>query len=205
MRQTGFPDKLVNVWVGHKSIARCGKITLCAALLVFLGGCSVITPESWIGRTLGMNTGVVPEGKGCPQVAMIRDLSVTKNIQDGNMLSRAAITETRSYCSYDENSDIRVPMEIDFLAERGKAFKGDTASYQYFVAVVGPRQNIVNKEVFTADVKFDEDEQKATLTEKLEPHIHSDKEIDGISYQVLVGFQLNQEEIGRVRGEKNTK
>jgi hypothetical protein len=126
----------------------------------------------------------------CPQVAIVREL---QSIEDygreaaapEQLVASAHLRKIDGDCAYVKGG-IDVKFELGALAERGPRLGGKHTEFPYFIAVVNPEQTILNKD--TANVSFTFSGDKHTPRAK-------DKRKDGPDYQVLIGFQLTQEQL----------
>jgi hypothetical protein len=149
----------------------------------------------------------------CPQVAIIRDLESfedygTEKPDPSQLVAKAKMVSIEGDCEYkksdkDENKQegVDITFSLNFVAERGPRLGGLHTSFPYFIAVLDPDQNILNKEKMTMDFGFSSSSKVAEDNAPLHVFLPlpKDKRILGPNYQVLVGFQLNEDQ-AKVRG-----
>src|SRR3546814_14504600 len=79
--------------------------------------------------------------------------------------------------SSDVCSSDLVTVDLDLIigAEKGPAASGDSARLVYFVAVMDPQQNILNKKEFDSEFVFEGSATRAAFTEELAQVIRSEE------------------------------
>jgi hypothetical protein len=136
----------------------------------------------------------------CPQVAIVRGLDVVRDYSDDsptppNLVSAAKLLNISGDCEYrDEGID--VAFEANIIAERGPRLGGLRTGFPFFVAVVDPAGNVLNKNQMTAEINFSSGDPLANHAERLHVFIPlpKDKHSAGPYYKVLSGFQLTPEQ-----------
>ena len=81
------------------------------------------------------------------------------------------------------------------MAERGPALQGNTAKYQYFVALAQPDDTLVSKAYFDTDVTFVPGQPRAGTREELTPKIPLPKDANAKDWKIYLGFQLTPEQL----------
>lgn len=177
--------------------SRFRKCSVPAALALALtaGGCSGLQPPTAAELALA-----------CPKVAIVSDLRETTHLRAGGgrdmaaMISRAGLADFTGECQYD-STGVTVNVKLALLAEKGPALTGDSDSYQYFVAVIPPGEQIPTaKSVFDSVAKFTADSPRVSWVEEVTPRIPMPKgvnprEWNAKGWQVMIGFQLTPEEL----------
>jgi hypothetical protein len=164
---------------------------LCAALAAtaLLAGCS--DGPDLFGETVE-NPGI------CPDVSVLADAAEVFEMggpaAPENVTVHGVIGDFQGGCDYSENA-VEVSLSLVVGGERGPALSGDSATTDYFVAVVDPDGQILNKRIF--DVTFDFSEGARTASEQqLYQRIPlPNGPFSGPNYQVLLGFQLSEAEL----------
>ena len=79
------------------------------------------------------------------------------------------------------------------LGEKGKLRKNDKPffSYPFFVAVTDPKGVIMAKEIFSASMTYDRNEDSHTYYESMRQLIPLDRKSSAKRHKVLLGFQLD--------------
>lgn len=107
-------------------------------------------------------------------------------------------------CVY-EGGQVIIDMDVMFSGRLGpRAMQGRTREpsivFPYFIAISDDQGNILNKEVFAVALQFSEGMESARKVEHLKPHIPIGNPALGGKYQVLIGFQLNRQQLNFNRG-----
>jgi hypothetical protein len=155
-----------------------------AALLLAVAGCSSSQPAA-------------PEA--CPRVVVLNDLSELVRFRPGpgrdltDVEHQARFSGLSFGCRY-EKDNARVEFEISIEVQRGPSLPTSKASFQYFAAVTNPAGQIVSKEVFDADVEFKGNQTRLVMADELIQRIPMLDRATGPNWNVLLGFQLTDEQ-----------
>ncbi len=145
----------------------------------------------------------------CPQVAIVSDLAEihdygTAKPDPANLVAASKMQAVSGDCGYRDDG-IDIAFTLHFLAARGPRLDGKRMEFPFFVAIVDPDGNIVDKNMMTAEFKFSGDDKTADRDEDLHVFIPLPKKQQktGPDYRVLTGFQLTeaQWEAARKKGE----
>ncbi|MFY9288130.1 MAG: hypothetical protein WAO98_06475 [Alphaproteobacteria bacterium] len=147
----------------------------------------------------------------CPQVAILRELEGirdygTEKADPAEFVAAAKMVTVSGECEYQEEG-VDISYNLRIQAGKGPRLGGNRATFPYFVAVVDPGKNIVSKEKMTLEVRFPSDSKLTESYEEFRVFIPLTKEQREMSsnYQVLMGFQLTQEQLDALRAERNQK
>jgi len=176
----------------HRRSSCIRSTAAAAALTVLLHGCGVFaTPE------------VTPP---CPRVAVLADAARLIKFRPGpgrdltDVDFEALIGGVDGTCSYDRRrSHVDVDFVIEMEVSRGPANGSRQAPVEFFVAVIDPNQNILGKETFTSNVRFQDNMTRVRVTENIAPRLPLKDIKVGGSYSVFVGLQLTAEELNYLR------
>jgi len=141
-----------------------------------------------------------PEPTGCPRVAIIDDAAQLVVYRPGpgrdltDVALRGVIAGFDGGCEYFDDH-VAITMRLSIAAEQGPAAVGDTAEFDYFIALADPQERILTKEVFQTSVTFPPGGDQAGTVETLGYRIPLDEPATGRFYQVLVGFQLTPQQL----------
>jgi hypothetical protein len=134
----------------------------------------------------------------CPQVAILRQADEVFDYGGEKpdalqFVAKAHLKKIEGDCAYRKDSNpsgIDISFKLQASAIKGSRLGGNQVSFPYFIAVVDPKDAILNRQVVTAQFNFSGDNKLAELVEPLHVFIPmSAKElITGPSYRVLVGF-----------------
>ncbi len=136
----------------------------------------------------------------CPRAIILDDGASVTKFRDGggrdltDVVAQAEIVDAAVECDYDR-SGVDVAMQIAIAAARGPADRARMADFEYFVAIADAQRNILAKEVFRVRIAFAENQGRVGTIEQIEPRIPLKDRAHGVSYQIVVGFQLTPEEL----------
>jgi hypothetical protein len=108
----------------------------------------------------------------------------------------AVMTNLVSACSYGDGN-LDVALRFDLIGEKGPAYGGGPLPLTFFVATIGPDQQVLNKQLFDATVEFPEAQQLGGSAQELTVRLPSVERDAGQQYAVYLGFQLDDAEIQR--------
>jgi hypothetical protein len=155
------------------------------------------------GILAGCSSGPDPEAaQRCPRVAVVADAALAEQFRPGpgrdltDLASRAQIIEISGGCAYDEGG-VTVTVNMPIVVERGPALSGGEVEYAYFVAVTDLDWNVIAKRTFPVRFRFDSGSGFAAAVEELEQAIPLQSQRQAAEYQVLIGFDLDREQLRR--------
>ena len=140
--------------------------------------------------------------QGCPRVAVVADAALAEQYRPGpgrdltDLSSRAQIVSISGGCAY-EDGGVTVSVTMPVVAERGPAMTGSEADYSYFVAVTDREWNVIAKRSFPIRFRFGSGSGFSAAREELEQVIPLDTPRQAAEYQVLIGFDLDREQLSR--------
>lgn len=106
-------------------------------------------------------------------------------------------------CTYrNGNSLVEVDLTAAFIVERGPALQGNVVRFPYYVAIVTRDEQILAKEVFWSEVRFEPGQRRVGLTETSRERIPLADGRFGSDYEILVGLQLDGEQLRFNRQER---
>jgi hypothetical protein len=136
----------------------------------------------------------------CPRATILSEGSSVTKFRDGtgrdltDVTAQADIVDVAVECSYDRGG-VDVAMQLAIAATRGPADRARVADFDYFVAVADAQRNILAKEVFRVRFQFPQTQSRVGQIEEIAPRIPLKDRADGVTYQIVVGFQLSPEEL----------
>lgn len=165
-----------------------------AALLgvLALAACSSAEPE-------------LPPAQACPAALLLNGADRTSVYRTGAeqradaLRYIAILTDLSSSCRYysdDTGEGVDVDLSFKLIAERGPALSG-REEVTYFVATVGPGNQIVSRDVLSGDLPFAGDAERVGLSEDLTLRLPSITAAQGGAYTLYVGFQLDEAQLER--------
>ena len=141
----------------------------------------------------------------CPKVSILKQTRLLILYGEGpqrdeaNVAFEVELGDVRTRCDYDVDEAAGGGVEVTFAllidASRGPAAESDRLSAPFFVALTDPSRQIVAKEVFTAEIAFNEGSSSTQTVEEIEHWIPLGPGEDGLAYETLVGLQLTQDQL----------
>ena len=136
----------------------------------------------------------------CPQVAILGDAERTTQFKPGagrdliDVMFEAEIRNIRTSCKFLEG---RVISEVAFelIASRGPAAKSGEGNFTYFVAVTDNTGRVLAKEIFDTRIAFTANRRRAGVEELTEQNIPIIGDAKPNSLEILVGFQLSEDQL----------
>ncbi len=139
---------------------------------------------------------------GCPQLAIIRDLSVYQHpaaADETNLVISARMGNLQANCKTDEEgnaiSDPLAQTSFDVIAIRGQYTAGKRAAMPFSVSIIDANDQVVKKEVYEIPIVFRENSRELRLTVPVNPNVGLAGLEEPSKYQVLIGFQLSAEQL----------
>lgn len=132
----------------------------------------------------------------CPQVAVVRDLSVYQHppaADESSLIISARMGNVRTGCSIDDKGK-KIDGGFDVIAVRGANTAGKRAAMPFFVSVVDNNDQVIKKEVYEIPVVFENNERQKTMNIPVNPNAGI-PDGDPSQYRVLIGFQLSPEQL----------
>jgi len=130
----------------------------------------------------------------CPQVAILVDAQNHVDYggekpNEDQLVASARMINVEGDCAYRKNG-IDISFTLHMSARRGPRLGGDQVNFPFYVAVIDPSENILNRQLITARFSFS-DNRHAGDDEKMHVFIPLTKDAlqGGPSYRVLMGFQ----------------
>lgn len=152
---------------------------------------------------------VMAKTDGCPQVAVVEDLKSLTQFETpsaptpGEKISSVAMTGLDTKCSLtDKTVAVDISLRFDgYLGPQAAEWQSQSRSfaYPYFIAVTTPAGEILSKEVFAATIRYDAGETAITQQEKTRQVIPLREDTKAGQYEILVGFQLTEDELNYSR------
>jgi hypothetical protein len=147
----------------------------------------------------------LPPAKACPAALLLDGAERISAYREGRepgpneLRYIAVLTDLASTCRYyadDSGQGVDVDLNFKLIAERGPALSG-TEEVTYFVATVGPGNEIVSRDVLSGDLPFTEGAERVGLSEDLTLRLPSVTAAQGRAYTLYVGFQLEDAQLER--------
>jgi hypothetical protein len=136
----------------------------------------------------------------CPGVSIVGELATLTKFREGpgrdltDVSYQAGLRDLSGSCKYDDKG-VGIEMRISVIADRGPANTDRTIDVPYFVAISNPEGAIVAKQIFSSRLDFPAGQNRIGSIEELTEQIPLAKGTSGGGYRVMVGFQLNADEL----------
>lgn len=137
----------------------------------------------------------------CPKAYIVGDASSLVRFKQGpgrdptDVLFRADVMKAENKCDFSRNGvTIETKVQLGIQEGPAAATQGRQAAFNYFVALIGPNNQIVAREEFTADYRFEGNRTRLAGVEELVQRAGFTSEQAG-AYQVAVGIALSVEEL----------
>jgi hypothetical protein len=153
------------------------------------------------GLVLGSCTKPPPEVEVCPVVSFVDGLDKVTVFGDqggaelANVRYSAEVTRLGAVCVF-KRKGAEVSADFLLIADRGLGDRDRVARPSYFVAIADPAGNVIAKEVFEAEIPFNDNRRRVGRKEEIQPFLpYGAKKRDFTGYRVLIGFQLTPEQV----------
>ncbi|MFM8990126.1 MAG: hypothetical protein ACKOUS_10950 [Alphaproteobacteria bacterium] len=136
----------------------------------------------------------------CPQGLILADAGEATIFREGmgrdltDISAQIRIADVVVDCKRDRRL-VTVDLQIAIAAERGPANRSGRQDVGYFVAVVDPQGNVMNRQSFSVAFAWPENRVRVGTVEDIEPRIPVDSPEKASSYQIWVGLQLDEEQL----------
>jgi hypothetical protein len=138
-----------------------------------------------------------PLPTSCPQVAVIRDLSVYQYppaADESNLVISARMGNIKGGCSYDEKGNM-IEASFQVASIHGANTAGHRARVPFFISVLDASDNVVRKEVYEIPVVFEGNSRETYNSVPINPRVALPSGADASQYRVFLGFQLTKEQV----------
>jgi len=149
-----------------------------------------------------------PKGEAaCPTGLIPADSATVTRFREGpgrdltDVVSEGEIVNILVQCKYDPKG-VTVDLQVAIAGGRGPADRSRIADFDYFVAIIDPQQNIVQKQPFRVRFEFTDNRMRLGMIEELEPRVPLSDAFEGPKYQLMVGFQLTPDELAWNRSQR---
>ncbi len=170
-------------------------LTTLMAGLMALGGCRTAQEALSIGEAAERNPGA------CPRAFSIYDAQRIVEFNGGvesfaNVGFTGEIGKIRSLCRYYGTQPIVADLEMEMEFGRGPSAAGQTATYEYFVAVTRKNLAVMEKQVFPIEVTFPAGADRVSITETVDRIVipRANPDTSGVNFEIIVGFVVTPEQ-----------
>ncbi|PHS38806.1 MAG: hypothetical protein COA91_07170 [Robiginitomaculum sp.] len=163
--------------------------------VVGVSGCSTAKRILEVGEAPQKNLGPCPEAFALYEASRLVEFKGAETF--ANVGFTAEIEKVRSLCRYFDTRPISADLSLDIAFGRGPAASGQTATYEYFVAVTRKDIEVIEKQIFPITVTFPQGVDVVEITENIgEITIpRANENTSGANFEIIVGFELTPEQI----------
>ena len=135
----------------------------------------------------------------CPSVGLVKDTTTLTRFREGgtydtgDVLYSAFLSNMSSNCMLDGN-EVVSDVAFDVTGVKGPASGTDQISLPYFVAVTTQGGGILSKQVYNSVIDLSRD-GRGTVREHLNLHLDARGTKDLHEFEVLIGFQLSDDDL----------
>lgn len=175
------------------------KTTLIGAAalsILALAGCRSTKEVLAIGEAAEANPGPCPRAFALYDASRFVEIAGDGTERFGNVGFTGEIDKVRSLCRYYGDRPISGDLTIDFSLGRGPAAAGETATYNYFVAVTRKNIDVLQKTTFPMTVTFPPGQDRIRVTETVDEILIPRKNdtTSGENFEIIVGFEVSPEQ-----------
>jgi hypothetical protein len=136
----------------------------------------------------------------CPAASILGNAERVAQFKQGagrdliDVMFQAEIGKLTMTCRYLKG---RVVSDISFelISERGPAARTRVGIFDYFVAISDGSGRVLKKDLFHSKIAFPENRRRSGHLEEIELSVPLRKNEDGGNYEILVGFQLTEDQL----------
>lgn len=142
-----------------------------------------------------------PNAGPCPSVRVLYDASrfveISGDLKFDNVGFTGEIQKIESACRYYGENPIEVGLAIDMALGKGPKAEGERKLVKYWIAVTRKDVAPIFKKDFTGEVFFPKGSDRVRLiTPEVSIEIpRANKEVSGANFEILVGFDLTDEQL----------
>lgn len=106
------------------------------------------------------------------------------------------VIDARIYCRYVGDDPLEAEIEVDFAFGKGPASTSNTHAYPYYVAVTRRNGKVLAKQYFNVEADFGGNslDGKTEVLGRIQIP-RADESISGTNFEVIVGFDLSEEQL----------
>jgi hypothetical protein len=130
----------------------------------------------------------------CPAAVVLKPLSQTALFNTPEMSARPTdvmyygiLSEVDARCSTSGDT-LQTSLDVILAAERGPATKGDSVDFTYFIAVLGPGDQLLGKKSYGVRINVPQASRRAGVTDHIDAEIPLGGQAPG-ALRIVAGFQ----------------
>lgn len=170
-------------------------MTACLLPVLSLSACQTAQEVFAVGEAAEKNPGPCPEAFALYETSRLVQFNGAESYSDVGFT--AEINKVRSLCRYYGDNPINADLTLDISFGRGPAAVGQSAVYEYYVAVTRKDIEVINKQVFPISITFPEGKDIVHATETVGQITipRANEGTSGANFEIIVGFVLTPEQI----------
>jgi len=136
----------------------------------------------------------------CPAAVVLKPLAQTAVFNTPDMAARPTdvlyygiLSEVDAKCSTSGDT-LQASLDVILAAERGPATKGDSVDFTYFIAVVGPGDQVLGKKTYGIRIGVPQTAKRAGVTDHIEAQIPLRGQAPG-ALRIVAGFQQTPQDV----------
>jgi len=141
----------------------------------------------------------------CPSISIVPDASFVTKYEEGTtkVYSQAVMRQGAGHCTM-EGDVLTISGEFDVQAVLGEVTPDATyVPLDYLIAVLDGKNNVVLREEYTQSIKIRKNRNAATQTVRFNEVLDLNSEETIPNYNILLSFQLTEDELEDNRSKKN--
>lgn len=147
-----------------------------------------------------------PQVKGLPELSSLSQFANPKETTAAKLIAETKLDNIGAACQVAPNS-VTVELSLDFMGTLGpvgvKDLNGQANyTYPYFLTVITPDGQILSKDVFALSMVYDNGQITVRKQDKLRQVIPLGSGQTASQYQIVIGFQLSEDELVYNRTKK---
>jgi predicted small secreted protein len=140
-----------------------------------------------------------PKAMGMPELSSISQFSDTKTMSPSKLIASAKLENVDAKCQIGQTG-VTVELDLDFSGLLGpvgvKDLNGQASyAYPYFLTVITPDGTILSKDVFALSMVYEKGQINIRKQDKLRQIIPLMPGQKADQFQIIVGFQLSEDEL----------
>ena len=155
-------------------------------------------------KQLPVYDGTCPDVTVRPDLTRLVDFQDPSHTADNAKVSEVVITSVNNVCRI-ENESLVMQIDMALAGKTGPKARANpkdkpSFAYPYFIAVTDSQGTVVSKEIFAASLAYGSTQNELKQTETVFQTMPFPDASLGITYSVVVGFQLTEDQLAYNQG-----
>jgi hypothetical protein len=136
----------------------------------------------------------------CPAAVVLKPIAQAATFNNAGMGMRPTdvmyygiLSEIDAKCATNGDT-LQASLDVILAAERGPATKGDSVDFTYFIAVLGPNDQILGKKSYGVRINVPQTSKRAGVTDHIEAQIPLGGQAPG-ALRIVAGFQQTPQDV----------